>query len=69
MDMQEKDQIAQERYGKPFAELSTNEQKAVGGVHGGHRGGPIGGTVNKTPEEREEGKVYHEPQHETKSQE
>jgi hypothetical protein len=29
--LQEKDRVAQERYGKPFNELSTNEQKGVGG--------------------------------------
>ncbi|KAL6761922.1 hypothetical protein V8C86DRAFT_741677 [Haematococcus lacustris] len=62
MSAEEKEQIAQERYGKSFDELSTNEQKGVGGVHGGHAGGPIGGTVNKTPEEREKGVVHHEPQ-------
>eukprot|EP00195_Chlamydomonas_chlamydogama_P009322 CAMPEP_0202915126 /NCGR_PEP_ID=MMETSP1392-20130828/64881_1 /ASSEMBLY_ACC=CAM_ASM_000868 /TAXON_ID=225041 /ORGANISM="Chlamydomonas chlamydogama, Strain SAG 11-48b" /LENGTH=65 /DNA_ID=CAMNT_0049607027 /DNA_START=92 /DNA_END=289 /DNA_ORIENTATION=+ len=40
MDPQEKEKIAQERYGKSFEELSTNEQKAVGGVKGGAaRGG------------------------------
>lgn len=26
-----------------YDELSTNEQKGVGGVHGGHVGGKIGG--------------------------
>ncbi|GFH19748.1 predicted protein [Haematococcus lacustris] len=66
----EKEQIAQERYGKSFAELSTNEQKAsvvqqagVGGVHGGH----VGGTINKSAEERAEGVVHHEPMTEEKS--
>jgi hypothetical protein len=35
MDPQEKEKIAQEKYGKSFEELSTDEQKAVGGVKGG----------------------------------
>jgi hypothetical protein len=46
MDPQEKEKIAQEKFGKPYAELSTNEQKAVGGTHGGHS--------NKPAEERKE---------------
>ncbi|GFH23595.1 hypothetical protein HaLaN_21228, partial [Haematococcus lacustris] len=31
MDPELKEKIAQEKYGKPFAELTTNEQKGVGG--------------------------------------
>ncbi|GFH23576.1 uncharacterized protein HaLaN_21205, partial [Haematococcus lacustris] len=65
MSAEEKEQIAQERYGKSFAELSTNEQKGVGGVHGGH----VGGTINKSAEERAEGVVHHEPMTEEKSDE
>ncbi|KAF5833606.1 hypothetical protein DUNSADRAFT_10022 [Dunaliella salina] len=37
MDMQKKNEIAHERYGKPYAELTSNEQKSVGGVFGGEK--------------------------------
>eukprot|EP00775_Hariotina_reticulata_P005711 gene5711-5951_t len=35
----EKEQIAQDRFGKSFDELETNQQKAVGGAMGGPKGG------------------------------
>jgi hypothetical protein len=41
MDKQEKDQIAHDRYGKPFTECTTNEKKGVGGVHGGQIGARV----------------------------
>jgi hypothetical protein len=31
MDAESKERIAQEKYGKKYEELSTNEQRAVGG--------------------------------------
>ncbi|PNW78940.1 hypothetical protein CHLRE_09g395213v5 [Chlamydomonas reinhardtii] len=33
MSQEEKDHIAQEKFGKPFEELDTNEKKTVGALH------------------------------------
>ncbi|KAG2426101.1 hypothetical protein HXX76_013289 [Chlamydomonas incerta] len=33
MTQEEKDNIAQEKFGKPFDELDTNEKKTVGALH------------------------------------
>lgn len=35
MSENQKEEIAQEKYGKSYEELGTNEKKAVGGVKGG----------------------------------
>jgi len=35
MDPSEKERLAQEMYGKSYDQLSTNEQKSVGGKRGG----------------------------------
>ncbi|KAL6749933.1 hypothetical protein V8C86DRAFT_3144413 [Haematococcus lacustris] len=37
MDQETKDQVAQEKFGKSFDELETNEQKSVGGTFGGNK--------------------------------
>jgi len=35
MTPEEKDRIAQEKYGKPYAELDTSQKRGVGGVYSG----------------------------------
>jgi len=37
MSQEEKDQLAQEHYGKKFDELDTSQKRAVGGFHGGSK--------------------------------
>ncbi|WIA13314.1 hypothetical protein OEZ86_006586 [Tetradesmus obliquus] len=55
MSQDQKEQIAQDRYGKGYEELGTNEKKAVGGV----KGGQIGGEARKEQMANEHGGDVH----------
>ncbi|KXZ52043.1 hypothetical protein GPECTOR_10g1066 [Gonium pectorale] len=39
MSQEDKERIAQEKYGMSYEELDTNQKKAVGGSYGGPKGG------------------------------
>ncbi|KAG2453993.1 hypothetical protein HYH02_001037 [Chlamydomonas schloesseri] len=43
MTQEEKDNIAQEKFGKPFDELDTNEKKTVGALHHSKQVGHVEG--------------------------
>ncbi|PNH08854.1 hypothetical protein TSOC_004554 [Tetrabaena socialis] len=51
MSQEDKERIAQEKYGKTYEELDTNEKKAVGGSYGGPKGGE---TIKKMAEEHKQ---------------
>eukprot|EP00882_Tetradesmus_deserticola_P001400 GHRQ01001516.1.p1 GENE.GHRQ01001516.1~~GHRQ01001516.1.p1 ORF type:complete len:139 (+),score=41.07 GHRQ01001516.1:16-432(+) len=55
MSQEQKEQFAQERYGKSYEELGTNEMKAVGGM----KGGQIGGEARKEQMAAEHGGDVH----------
>lgn len=57
MDPQEKERIAQEKYGKSYDQLSTNEQKAVGGEF---RKEQMGGTEGYSEMGKKGGQTQHE---------